>query len=185
MSDPINQMIEYLEQEIRGIQERRKQEEKEERKRIRQERQEEIKEKITKLYNIIVKEDLLGVNLNKLYNVIDNYAKEIGSEAASKAFMNLIAAMETARENMQKTLKEMYEIVNHKKKNSKNKLLVLTINLFKQYGIIRALYDSLDRFSKIRKSEVYNDTGDKSLRTLLHITLNSSLKFLLELLIES
>ncbi|MEM3301819.1 MAG: hypothetical protein QXX23_07710, partial [Thermoplasmata archaeon] len=98
MSDPINQMIEYLEQEIRGIQERRKQEEKEERKRIRQERQEEIKEKITKLYNIIVKEDLLGVNLNKLYNVIDNYAKEIGSEAASKAFMNLITAMETARE---------------------------------------------------------------------------------------
>ncbi|MEM3301555.1 MAG: hypothetical protein QXX23_06345, partial [Thermoplasmata archaeon] len=128
---------------------------------------------------------LLGVNLNKLYNVIDNYAKEIGSEAASKAFMNLITAMETARENMQKTLKEMYEIVNNKKKNSKNKLLVLTINLLKQYGIIRALYDSLDRFSKIRESEAYAGTGDNSLGDLLYITLDNSLKYLIELLIES
>ena len=185
MSDPINQMIEYLEQEIRRMQERQKQEEKEKRKRIRQKRQEEIKEKITKLYNIIVKEDLLGVNLNKLYNVIDNYAKETGSEAASKAFKNLITAMETARENMQKTLKEMYEIVNNKKKNSKNKLLVLTINLFRQYGIIRALHGSLDRFSKIRESEAYVGKGDNSLGDLLYIKLNSSLTSLIELLIES
>ncbi|MEM3828521.1 MAG: hypothetical protein QXP36_04840 [Conexivisphaerales archaeon] len=148
---------------------------------------EKIKEKITELHNTIVTQDALRPGLNKLYYAIIDYTKLFGDEEALKVLRDFYDEIYMLNDDIQETLKEMYNIVNDqkKKKNNKNELLPLTINLFRQYGIIRRLYHALGEFNKIRESKVYNGVGENSLGTLLHIRLFGSLRFLLELLLES
>ncbi|MEM3301818.1 MAG: hypothetical protein QXX23_07705 [Thermoplasmata archaeon] len=179
MIEPLRELFKHFKEESEKIREELARES-EEVKVLMKTDDEKIKEKITELYNTIVKQDALQPGLNKLYDTIIDYAKQLDDEKASFILNAFHDKIYITKADIQETLKEMYNIVNgkRKKKDSKNELLMLAINLFKHYTAMKSLTLILCDIKGLRESEACRVNMESNNK------LKENIQYLLDLLLH-